>query len=383
MEKSESKSTIRLRSKSMKNGGQSLYLDIYHLGVRRYEFLHLYLLPETSREAKVENRNTMRLAEAIKSKRIVECQNGQFGFSSFERVNMDFYEYLERLSKASQKHGSTTTQLAGTLAKKMKSYTGRNVLPFAMIDKQFILGFLDFLRTPKAYNRTHPVKKVRTLKPNAVKRYYCILNTTLNRAVRDDIIPLNPICKIPMEFIPKKEVAEKSYLTEDELRKLYQTPTKMRGQGREKFLFGCATGLRHSDIDTLRWEDITIVEDGTYVLKKKQVKTGRVVEFPMSKAAIALLPKSKERKGLVFTQRVSRTTTNRSIERWAKRAGIGKHVSFHTSRHTFATLALSKGIDLYTVSKMLGHTNITQTQVYAKILDTSKRKAVELLPTFD
>jgi len=55
----------------------------------------------------------------------------------------------------------------------------------------------------------------------------------------------------------------------------------------------------------------------------------------------------------------------------------------HTSRHTFATLALSKGIDLYTVSKMLGHTNITQTQVYAKILDTSKRKAVELLPTFD
>ena len=383
MEKSETKSTIRLRTKPMKNGGQSLYLDIYHLGMRRYEFLHLYLLPETTREARVENKNTLRLAEAIRSKRIVEYQNGQFGFNSLERLNTDFYGYLDKISKASEKHGCTTTHLAGTLAKKLKAYSGKSTLPFAMIDKQFILGFLDYLRTPKAYCRTHPVKKVRTLKPNAVKRYYCILNTTLNRAVRDDIIPFNPVSKIPVEFIPKKEVAEKSYLTEDELRRLYQTPTKMRGMGREKFLFGCATGLRHSDIDTLRWEDITTMEDGTRVLKKKQVKTGRMVEFPLSKAAIALLPKTKERKGLVFPLRVSRTTTNRSIERWAKRAGIDKHVSFHTSRHTFATLALSKGIDLYTVSKMLGHTNITQTQVYAKILDTTKQKAVELMPTFE
>ena len=63
-----------------------------------------------------------------------------------------------------------------------------------------------------------------------------------------------------------------------------------------------------------------------------------------------------------------------------KHAGIAKNVSFHVGRHTFATLTLTYGADLYTVSKLLGHCNIGTTQIYAKIVDENKRKAVNLVP---
>ena len=71
------------------------------------------------------------------------------------------------------------------------------------------------------------------------------------------------------------------------------------------------------------------------------------------------------------------------IKPWCKHAGIDKRVSFHTARHTFATLALTQGVDLYTVSKLLGHKTIQATQIYAKIVDEKKKAAMELLPTIE
>ena len=73
------------------------------------------------------------------------------------------------------------------------------------------------------------------------------------------------------------------------------------------------------------------------------------------------------------------TTLGRVIDRWAKEAGITKHVTFHCARHTFATLELTMGADLYTVSKLLGHTSVSTTQIYAKIVDQKKKEAVNLL----
>ena len=63
-----------------------------------------------------------------------------------------------------------------------------------------------------------------------------------------------------------------------------------------------------------------------------------------------------------------------------EQAGIKKHITFHTARHTHATMLLTLGVDLYTVSKLLGHTNIQTTQIYAKLVDESKKKAIDLIP---
>ena len=99
--------------------------------------------------------------------------------------------------------------------------------------------------------------------------------------------------------------------------------------------------------------------------------------------ATRLLPKRREGdNGFVFKKTPTLNSANTFLKRWAERAGINKNISFHVSRHSFATLAINSGADLYVVSKLLGHTNIQTTQVYAKIVDESKNKAIDLLPDF-
>ena len=188
----------------------------------------------------------------------------------------------------------------------------------------------------------------------------------------------NPFNQVDNSLKPKQESAEREFLSVEELRKLVETnPTD---HTRKTFLFGCFTGLRHSDIVTLQWEDITENEEGA-IIRKKQQKTDNVVEIPLNNAAIQLLPKRKE-KGLVFGDKFTQVHRNKIIRKWVKSVGIEKHITFHCSRHTFATLLISKGADLYVVSKLLGHNNIETTQIYAKVVDDRKRKAVELLPDF-
>ena len=79
----------------------------------------------------------------------------------------------------------------------------------------------------------------------------------------------------------------------------------------------------------------------------------------------------------------SQSQLGRVLKQWCKDAGIDKRISFHTARHTFATLALTQGVDLYTVSKLLGHKTIQATQIYAKIIDEKKKAAMELLPMIE
>ena len=74
---------------------------------------------------------------------------------------------------------------------------------------------------------------------------------------------------------------------------------------------------------------------------------------------------------------------NQILKSWTKNAGINKNLTSHIARHTFATLSLSSGADLYTVSKLLGHKDIATTQIYAKIIDKKKEEAVDMLPALE
>jgi integrase len=139
------------------------------------------------------------------------------------------------------------------------------------------------------------------------------------------------------------------------------------------FLFCCFTGLRFSDVKALRWENI---ENGVIILRMK--KTREIVRVPISENARRFLPEAQE-KGPVFKIGPLNTLT-RGLKLWAKEAGIKKDLHFHMSRHTFGTLALENGADIYTVSKLLGHRNVETTQIYAKVLDEGRKKAVDAIP---
>ncbi|MEP7218966.1 MAG: site-specific integrase, partial [Bacteroidota bacterium] len=111
----------------------------------------------------------------------------------------------------------------------------------------------------------------------------------------------------------------------------------------------------------------------------RQKKTSRVEYLPLSAQAQKYLGKPGEPGKCVFDL-PTHAPVYHALTKWAQVAGVTKPISFHVSRHTFATLALTFGADLYTVSKLLGHASVKTTEIYGQIVDEKKRAAVELIP---
>ncbi len=143
-------------------------------------------------------------------------------------------------------------------------------------------------------------------------------------------------------------------------------------------LFSALTGLRHSDIQKMKWKEV--IEDNDKIeLHFTQKKTKGVEYKPISKQALKLCGERRNLEDLVFENLPDPSWISRPLKKWIAKAGIHKNITFHCFRHTFATLQLANGTDIYTVSKMLGHTNVNTTQIYAKVIDENKIKAAEVI----
>ena len=172
---------------------------------------------------------------------------------------------------------------------------------------------------------------------------------------------------------------QKEFLTADEVKALMQTECK-NPLVKQAFLFSCFCGLRISDIMKLEWQDIK--KDGQDLrLQVTMKKTRQPLYMKLNSQAIAWMPK---REGAALTDKVFgglpiNATIGRTLRAWSKAAGITKDFTFHAARHTFATLSLNSGTDIYTVSKLMGHTSLETTQIYAELLNQSKDAAVDRL----
>lgn len=215
------------------------------------------------------------------------------------------------------------------------------------------------------------------IKPATQHIYYSCLCGALNAAVRAEIILNNPFDKIASTEKIKVPESTRAYLTIDEVKQLIATDCK-RENVKNAFLFSCFCGLRYSDICAITWGQIT--QDGEQMrLQLKMQKTKDMLYLPISEQAQKYMPNRGTASANdpifnIFTE----VYTNTIIAEWAKAAGITKKVSFHVARHTFATMMLTLGADLYTTSKLLGHTKLETTQVYAKIVNKKKDEAVNL-----
>ena len=167
-------------------------------------------------------------------------------------------------------------------------------------------------------------------------------------------------------------------MTIDEVRALIDTPMENEAI-KDAYLFSCFCGLRISDIIRLQWKDV-FVDGGQYRLSVSMQKTKEPIYLPLSSEALKWMPErgNKTPEDKVFDL-PSPNTINILIKPWAKAAGISKRFTFHTARHTFATMMLTLGADLYTTSKLLGHADVKMTQVYAKIINKKKDDAVNLV----
>lgn len=375
----KSKEPIRLRQRRTPSGLISLYLDIYLNGRRSYEYLKMYLIPERTRADKEKNRQTLQLADAIRAKRVIELRNGQYGFQSQFAINTRFFDYYrslceKRLGAESQGNWGNWRSCYHHL----KKYEKRDNITFAEITPEWVQGFKDYLENDAiawAHDYRKRIKN-KMLSRNSKVSYFNKLRACLNQAFEERIIPSNPLRGIE-GF--KAEEGTRMYLTIEEVQKLAQTPCDYP-QIKAAFLFSCLTGLRRSDVLRLRWSDVYQQGEFTRIIFR-QKKTDGQEYLDITAEAAELMGERGNSEDCVFTDIHSPTCTNNTIKLWVARAGINKEITFHCARHTFATMMLDLGTDIYTVSKLLGHRELSTTQIYAKVLDKNKQAAVAAIPS--
>ena len=366
------KEPVRLREKELANGVRSLYLDIYVNGKRSYEFLKLYLIPETNPQAKVQNENTMRAANTIKFNRILEITNNKAGLKNTSiRAKMLLKDWMETFRQAQEQKGVKDQKLIHNTVHALTAYN----INVAMrdVNRDYIIGLTNFLRNDY---RSPRGKK---LKDYSIINYLGCLRNALNMAVREDVIADNPIMKLSAQDKVKAPESQREYLTVEEVQQLEATDSPYP-HIKQAFLFACYTGLRCSDVRSITWGKI--VKDGEkYRLHTVMFKTKRPFYIPLSKKAMQWMPErgDKTDDDLIFENIPVQVNTKLYLQPWLDKAGITKHITFHCSRHTFGTMMLTLGADIYTTSKLMGHTKVEVTQIYAKIINKKKDDAVSLI----
>lgn len=369
------KEPIRLRTKTLTNGNKSLYLDMYQHGKREYLFLRLYLIPETDQAAKVMNQNTLQAANAIKAQKIIELSNNAAGLSSTgARSKIKLSDWLDRyrdIVKA-RNPDSSYHQRITALKHHLECYDTNVML--RDVDKSFCEGFINHMLTTPANFSEKPMKR------STAQSYLMVLNAALNVAVREEMMKANPLLNIDPSDKPHAAQSMREYLTVDEVKMLMATPcSPKRRTTKMAFLFSCFCGLRYSDIAALTWGNIE-ESNGQCMAKIVVKKTSQPLYVPLSAEALRWMP---ERGTAADTDKIfplpGYHAVRSQLKKWLGSADVKKHITFHVGRHTFATLMLTLGADLYTTSKLLGHSKVTTTQIYAKIVDAKKVEAVNLV----
>lgn len=368
--KKYSKECVYLRQRSRANGLIALYLDINAGGRRRSEYLRLYLVPEKTREDRAKNRETLKVANAIKAQRIIDVQREKQGLgSSGEHVL--FFDFAEAFAnKHTNAQGEVSAPWRSTIIR-LHSYERHGNITFAQITQKWVEGFLRHL----SMSLSRRGKNGQPLSPNSAKLYFTKLKAILNKAVAQGIISKSPASAVGNL---KGVESTRQYLTIDELSRLAETPCR-NSILRRAFLFSCFTGLRYSDVSALTWGEVHRQGDFTRIIFAQR-KTGGLEYLDISPQAVMLMGDRAEPQALVFAGLPILTSANYTLSAWCRLAGIDKHITFHCARHTFAVMMLDLGVDIYTVSKLLGHRNLSTTQIYAKVLDKKKQAAAMLIP---
>ena len=211
----------------------------------------------------------------------------------------------------------------------------------------------------------------KTLRPTTIRLYTSHLKKYVNMALAEKIITEDPMATIRL---PRGKSKAVSYLTKEELSKVEMAEVSGRiEEARDMFLFACYTGLAYSDLTKIKKSDLRMIDGKPYIIDRRK-KTGGDYRIRLLPKAMAIVSKYDFNLNLMKNNHA-----NMCLKALEKDLELKKHISMHVGRHTFATLALSAGIRIETVSRMLAHTNITTTQIYAKVLQKDVDEGFDLL----
>lgn len=278
-------------------------------------------------------------------------------------------EYLKeyRSRNLAERRGNSFDSMVGNMEHHLRQCLGPDFATLAVsnIDTALCKRFACYLKRA-VKNTGEPLSLV------SAHHYFSAFRTMLSDAVADGLLRDNPALRLRKQEIPKRPMVTKTYLDAAEVARLALTPCPS-AVVKQAFMFSCLTGLRLSDIRRLRWRDILKEGDGWRFSIIMQ-KTQEPMQSKLGSEACRWLGDATG--GTIFPL-PSNSTLGRILRQWATEAGITKHVTFHTARHSYATMALSSGNDILTISKLLGHRNINTTAVYAAVVDTQRDAAID------
>lgn len=323
-----------------------------------------------------KDQETMLYADGIRKLRQREYDNADLysdtenaQVEQKERSQQNFVEYFNATAKKRHAQSSDSIRVNWKRTYELIKLFAGDTLPFSKIDNRLSEDFkLYLLSAPCGGNKSGTISR------NTAVTYFSIFKAALKQAFVDGYLTTDLSAKI--KGIPEQE-SRREYLTVEELNVLAGTPCE-RDVLKRAALFSALTGLRHCDIQKLRWKEISMNGEQAQ-LHFTQQKTKGVEYMPISQQALDLCGEPREPEQLVFEDLPDPAWISKPLKRWIEAAGITKRITFHCFRHTYATLQLSSGTDIYTVSKMLGHTNVKTTQIYAKVVDEKKSKAAQAI----
>jgi integrase len=368
---------VKLRQKAITGSRKSLYLDFYPAiphpitgKPTRREFLNLYLYDgaKTPTE-RLHNKETKNLADIIWHQKENEVNKPEI-YSGHEKEQLrikglgevSFTDYFKKLA---DKRGGTSKEGWASALRYLDAFTGGQ-LKFADLNERFCNDFKEYLLTEKSARSN----KVR-IANNSASVYFSKFKSALRQAYKDGFLQFDLSVKVdPI----KMEKTRRNFLTLEEVNTLIQTECDWPLIKRAA-IFSAFTGLRFCDIENLKWANVVKIEGDGYYLNFTAQKTKRVETVPISEGAFSLLGEMKGDTDQVFEGLYYSAAWAPYLNKWLGLAGISRKITFHCFRHTFATLQITLGTDVYTVKEMMGHTDIKTTQIYAKIVDQTKRTA--------
>jgi len=369
---------INLKQKKLKNGKSSLFLEFYNgyridkngvkKHLRKFEYLKQYVFDNPKNtEEKRKNKETIQLAENILAIRKAEYIQGKYKIKNDKKGEVTFLDYYEQLKEdrfeTKANYGNWDAAL-----KHIEKYCPAHK-QLKDIDTDFVKGFKRYLNTKAKTKSGTPLSQ------NSKYTYFNKFKAVLREAYTENYLEENVLRSVK-GFEQGESTRE--YLTYSELQALIQAECKYPIL-KNAFIFSCLTGLRWSDIDKLRWSEVRDEDMGSRIIFR-QKKTDGLEYLYVSEQSRKLLGKRANESDRVFRGLKYGAVYNTEILRWCMKAGITKHITFHSARHTNAVLLLENGADIYTVSKRLGHREIRTTEIYTKIIDEKMKEAANLIP---
>lgn len=361
---------VSLRKKALANNKSSLYLDYFPPIINpktgkesRREFLGLQIFDNPKDEIeKTHNISTLKYADLLRSKRLTQIRDKKYGFKENITYNVDFIEFYTAIVEEYYNNGINSSHSSWNASLNyFKAFAGKT-LQSHLLNESHVKKYRNFLLDTKNL-RTNSGK----LSVNTASSYYKNFILVLKKAFKKNVIEHN--LAEDAEFI-KEEETYREYLSEKELETLWNTDCGFPKLKHMAFL-SALTGLRYIDVTTLPYCNVySDSHQGNYI-KVREKKTGNLFNHPISEIVLNIINLQPKENEYVFGD-VKYTEIIRPLKKWLSDAGITKKITFHNFRHTYATLQLANGTDIYTVSKLLGHKNVSTTQIYTKIIDQNK-----------